>query len=134
MSRFKELVTSLETKIQNTFETGVTVEEAEKLAAEFLYAQLKVSENMAKADLDRRMRKTGVKAIRANVYLEAVSRQEKKPSDSYLDNIINLHEIVQSEQEELDKAEVEFAELERLYDTFLNAHIYFRNIGKGSYG
>ena len=46
---FKELCTNLEEKIKNSYEQGVTGTEAEKLAGEFLVAQLIVSEELKNA-------------------------------------------------------------------------------------
>ena len=133
MTSLKRVCTDLEVKIQQAYTEGVTLDQAEKLAAEFLHAQLTVSAELSNADLDSRMRKTGVKAIKAAIYNEACSKAEKKPTESALEHIINLNELVQGEQNELDKAEVSKAELERYYDIFLNAHIYFRGVAKGKF-
>lgn len=124
----------LEDIIKMSYENGVTLEEAEKLAARFLYEQMKVSDELKKLDLDARMRKSGVKAIRAAIYMEAATKDPKKPSDVMLEAIVNIHELVQGEQNELDKAEVERAALERYYDIFANAHIFFRTIARGNFG
>lgn len=130
----KELFAQLETKIQSAYTDGTTLEQAERLAAEFLYAQMQVSNELQKLDLDARMRKSGVKAIRAAIYMEAATKDPKKPSDVMLEAIVNMNELVQGEQNELDKAEVDRAALERYYDIFLNAHIYFRGVAKGNFG
>lgn len=121
-------------KIKAAYEEGVTTTEAEKLAAEFLHAQLTVSTELAKRDLDARMRKSGVKAVRSAVRTEEVKRHEKKPVESALEDAINLSPIVQAEQDALDIAEVERDELERLYDIFNNAHIFFRSVSRGTFG
>lgn len=124
----------LEAKIQNSYTEGNTLEEAEKLAAEFLHAQMKVSDELKNLDLDARMRKSGVKAIRAAIYMDAATKDPKKPSDVMLDAIVNMNDLVQGEQNELDKAEVERSALERYYDIFGNAHIFFRGVAKGNFG
>lgn len=120
----------LEKIIQNAYESGTTIEEAERLAARFLHAQLQVSTELSKASLDARMRKSGLKAVRAAVYLEEATKGDKKPSDVMLDALVNRHEVVQSEQDEFDKAEVKTAELERLYSIYGNAHVYFRQVSR----
>lgn len=120
-------------KIKAAYESGVTASEAEKLAAEFLHAQLTVSTELAKRDLDARMRKSGVKAVRSAVRTEEVKKYDKKPTESALDDVINLNSTVQTEQDALDTAEVERDELERLYDIFHESHIYFRGIAKGNF-
>lgn len=129
----KTLFKQLEAKIKESYETGVTLENAERLAAEFLYAQLQVSEALKSADLDSRMKKSGVKAIRAAIYLDAVQKADKKPSDVMLEQMINSNELVLGEQTSLDTAEVDKASLERYYDVFLNSHIFYRAVSKGRF-
>lgn len=120
-------------KIKSSYESGITTIEAEKLAGEFLYAQIQVSTQLAKLDLDAKMRKSGVKAVRSAVRSEEVKKHEKKPTESALDDVVNLNEIVQSEQDKLDNAEVSRDELDRLFNIFKEAHIHFRTIAKGSF-
>lgn len=131
---FKQLCEELEASIQSSYEDGVSLDIAEKLAARFLYAQLQVSTELKKQDLNARMRKTGLKAIRAAIYMEAATKTDKKPSDTLLENQVNMNEIVQGEQESFDLAEVERDELERLYNVFQQAHHYFKGLSRGSMG
>jgi len=119
----KELCQQLESEIQQSYEEGVTLEQAEKLAGKFLKAQMQVSAELTKADLDSRMRKSGVKAVRAAIYLDIVSKGDKKPTEA----------TVSSEQDSYDRAEVTKAELERYYDIFVNAHIFYRGVAKGNF-
>lgn len=121
---------TLESKIESAYTEGVTLDLAEKLAGEFLKAQMVISAELSKADLDARMRKTGVKAVKAAVYLEEAHKGDKKPSDVMLNALVDSNGTVQEEQQGLDTAEVTRAELERMYDICLNAHIYFRGIAK----
>lgn len=130
---FKELCEQLESKIQSSYADGVTLEQAEKLAAEFLHAQMTVSAELKKADLDSRMKKAGVKAIRAAIYGDILSKNEKKPTEAAIDHLINSDKIVLGEQEELDKSEVDRDDLNRYYNIFQNAHIYYRGIAKGKF-
>lgn len=130
----KNLLEQLEAKIQNAYTEGTTLEQAEKLAGEFLYAQLQIANQLRKADLDARMRKSGVKAVKAAIYMEAATKTDKKPSDVMLAAIVDMDKVVQSEQDGLDAAEVERATLERYYDIFVNAHIFFRGVAKGNFG
>ena len=120
----------LEKDIQNAYESGVTIEEAEKLAAKFLGAQIRISNVLANTDLDSRMRKSGVKAIKAAVYMDAATKSEKKPSDVMLNNIVDMNEIVQGEQRSFDEADV----LKDKYQNYLNickeGHVYFRQMSK----
>lgn len=131
--KFTEKLKALEKKIIDTYESGVTLEEAEKLAAEFLHAQLSVSSELSKADLDARMKKSGNKAIRSTAYLEIVSAADKKPTEAQIAAFIETDKTVTVQQDLLDRAEVLLAELERYYSIFQNAHIYYRGIAKGKF-
>lgn len=133
MSQFKEMLRSLELKIQNSYESGVTVDEAERLASEFLYAQIQVSTELSKGDLDARMRKSGVKAVRAAIYLDIVSKADKKPVEAQITAMIDSDKLVVDEQRDFDAAEVSRDELERYYNIFINAHIHFRAVAKGRF-
>lgn len=131
---FKEYCKSLESKIEKSYTDGVTMSDAESLAAEFLHAQLKVSEELKRADLDSRMRKAGLKAIRAAVYLEVSSKSEKRPTEATIAALVDSDDIVRNEQQAFDTAEVERDDLERYYNVFIQAHVHFRQVSKGNYG
>jgi len=130
---FQELCSKLETKIIASYEEGVTLEQAERLAGEFLAAQLRVSAELKVKDLDSRMRKTGLKAAKAVVYMDC-GKSETKLTEAGKAAVVDSDEAIISEQLHLDKAEADKSELERYYDIFLNAHIYFRGVAKGSFG
>lgn len=133
MTNFKNFCKALEEKIKQSFNEGVTLPEAEKLAGEFLHAQLIVSSELTKADLDSRLRKTGVKSIRAAIYLDIVRQADKKPTEMQLTSMLDSDKIVLSEQEAFDTAEVQRDELERYYSIFQNAHIHYRSVAKGRF-
>lgn len=120
-------------KIKSVYENAVTMDEAEKLAAEFLHAQMIVAEELRVADLDARMQKSGYKAVSAAVYMENATKTEKKPSDTLLQNTVDLNELVQKAREAYDKAEVEKDALQNYFNIFREAHIYFRGIAKGRF-
>ncbi len=130
---FQQYAQQLEDKIKSAYEDGVNLTQAEQLAAEFLHAQLKVSTELKKYDLDSRMRKSGVKAVRAAVYMSAGSKEGKRPTEAALEAMVNQDSIVCGEQQELDKSEVERDDLQRYYNVFREAHIYFRGISKGKF-
>lgn len=132
MSSFKQYCDNLEAKIKASYEESITMPEAEKLAAEFLVAQMTVSRELSKASLDSRMRKNGVKAIRAALYTEARSKGEKT-TEAAVTALLDVNELVIGEQTAFDEAEVYSDELERLYKTFGDCHIYYRGIAKGSF-
>lgn len=133
MTDFERLCKQVEAKIQSSYEEGTSLEDAEKLAAEFLKAMMFTSNELKVADLSARMRKVGVKAIRAAIYNEACSKVDKKPTEAQLENTINLNDLVQGEQSELDKAEVHRDALERYYQIFREAHIYYRGVSRGKF-
>lgn len=129
----KEQLKDLEDIIVNSYESGTTLDEAEKLAARFLSAQIQVSAALRSVDLTARMAKSGVKAVRAAVYLSEIQKAEKKPSDVMLGAIVDSDDLVTSEQNRLDTAEVDRDSLERYYNIFANAHLYYRGIAKGRF-
>jgi hypothetical protein len=119
---FKEL----EAKVHKTHEEGITLEEAEKFAAEFLTAQFQVSEKLRSADLDARMRKSGLKAVQAAAYLTETQGKDKKPTEATLQHLINTNEEASKAQDGFDTAEVEKVYLERSYEIFQNAHQFYK--------
>lgn len=131
MTPFDNLCKKLEKKIVDSYNEGVTIIEAEKLASEFLYAQLAVSSELKKADLDSRMKKSGVKAIRAAIYMQGATSGDKKPSDVLLQAQVDMNELVTGEQQAFDLAEATRDDLERYYNIFREAHIHFRGISRG---
>jgi hypothetical protein len=131
--KFMLFCTQLEEKIKASYTEGVTLEQAEKLAGEFLYAMLQVSAELKKADLDSRMKKSGVKAVRAASYLDIVQKPDKKPTEMHIQSLIDTDELVSKEQDDFDKAEVERDDLKRYYDIFQNAHVFFRGVAKGKF-
>lgn len=128
-----KLIKGLEAKIQSAYTEGVSLEDAEKLAGEFLHAQIQIADALKLADLDARMRKSGVKAVRATIYMQEATKTEKKPSDQWIENAINLNKLACAEQDDFDKSETERQALERYYDICLNAHIFFRGVARGKF-
>lgn len=133
-SNFKALCLELEGKIESSYQDGIIADDAERLAGQFLVGQMKVSTELRKADLDSRMRKSGLKAIRAAVYMDASTKGEKKPTEAALAAIVDLNDMVQGEQAAFDAAEVDRDDLERYFSIFQAAHVHFRTIAKGVFG
>lgn len=130
---FLSFCEALTEKIKGSYESGVTLEEAERLAAEFLHAQLVVSKELQALDLDARMKKSGLKAVKAAIYLEAATKSDKKPSDVMLNAIVDTSELATGEQDRLDEAEVNRDALERYYSIFREAHIFYRGVSRGTF-
>lgn len=129
MDKYKEL----EQDIQRAYEEPVSVTEAERLAAKFLGAQMSVANDLQSADLNARMRKTGLKAIKSAVRTDEIKNHDKKPTEGALEDVVNMDSVVQSEQDAFDKAEVEAEMLKNYFNTFNAAHVFFRGIAKGSF-
>lgn len=119
--------------IKNAYESGVTIDEAEKYAPQFLYAQIQLSAALKEQDLNVRMRKTGLKALRAAVYMDKATATDRKPSDSLLEAHVNMSEAVVKEQNEFDAEDVTREELQNQFNICKEAHIFFRGISKGRY-
>lgn len=130
---FKAYCQDLEAQIISSYEDGVTMDQAEKLAGRFLAAQLRVSEELTKLDLDSRLRKAGNKAVRAAAYLEIVQGSEKKPTEAQIGALIDTNPAVIEEQNGQDAAEVGRDELKRYYEVFRESHLHYRTISKGSF-
>lgn len=121
-------------EIQKASEEGVTVEHAERVAATSLFVMNSLSERLRDADKDRRMRKRGLKAIKSAVRSEEVKRHERKPTESQLEDVINLSPIVASEEEAFDDAEVSTEELDRQFGIAKESHLFFRSVSRGTFG
>jgi hypothetical protein len=130
---FVEYCKKLEAKIIDSYESGVTIDAAERLAGEFLSAMIRVSDELKVSDLDSRMKKSGVKSIRAAIYTDAKSKPDVKLTEAAVEHLINLNNVVQNEQISLDKAEVDRDSLERYYNIFKEAHLHYRSISKGRF-
>lgn len=127
--QFQELTDIL----QSAYESSVTIDEAEKLAARFLHAQIQVAEELASLSLDARMRKSGVKAIRAAIYMQHATASERKPSDVLLEATVNMNDLVQGEQEAYDASEVQADRMQNYFNIFREAHIFFRGVSRGKF-
>lgn len=130
---FTALCIELEAEIKNAYEQSITTGEAEKLAAKFLHAMLITADRLREVDLNVRMRKTGVKAVKAGVYMQAATAGDKKPSDVLLQNLVELDASVSELQVEFDTAESEHDHLQNKYNIFKEAHIFFRGVSKGNF-
>lgn len=119
--------------LHQAYEGSVTIEDAERYAALFLETQMKIATRLQRADLDARMRKSGVKATRAKVFQAECAKSDKKPSDSVLEAAIEVSEEVRTEQQNYDNADSTREMLQTYLGIFREAHIYFRGISKGRY-
>jgi hypothetical protein len=131
--KLQKLCDELTLDIQKAYEEQVSMSEAERLAAKFLGAQLTVANALQVADLDARMRKSGLKAIKSQVRVDETKKHEKKPTEGALEDAVNLSSEVRDEQDDFDKAETNVNLLKNYYDTFMAGHVFFRGIAKGNF-
>lgn len=130
---FKEMIEELSQDIQGAYEDSPTIPEAEKLAGKFLYAQLQISDELMRSDLDARMKRAGTKAVKAAVYLEHATEGLKKPSDTMIGARVDSSDIVMGQIKAEAEADVERDWLKNHLEIFKEAHIFFRNLSKGSF-
>lgn len=123
----------LENDIRKAYEENISTEEAERLAAKFLLAQLEAGRELASLDLDARMKKTGTKEVKAQVYLQHVRANDKKPSDVMLQALVDSDQIVVAQQSSFDTAEVERDRIQNYLNVFRDAHIFYRSVAKGKF-
>ncbi len=128
------MIEKLKEKIVKAYESGVSMGEAERLAGEFLAAQITLSDELKVLDLDARMRKSGLKAVKSAVRQEELKKHEKKPTEGHLEDVVNLDSMVQTEQDALDTAEVQRDHIKNTLDITREGHIFFRGVAKGSFG
>jgi hypothetical protein len=133
MKEITKFCDELTNDIKKAYEESVGIDEAERLAAKFLDAQIQVGNELRLADLDARMKKTGLKAVKAAAYMEAATKGEKKPTEAFIEATINRDEVVSNAQEMLDTAECRRDAFSNYLSVFREAHIYFRGIAKGRF-
>lgn len=132
-AEFTAFCKEIETDIQNAYIGSVSIQDAELLAAKFLHAMIQIGDALRDADLDSRMRKSGLKALKAGVYLNEASKGDKKPSDVMLNAMVDRDAMVCDSQMAFDRAEVYKLELENYLHVAKEAHIYFRGVAKGRF-
>lgn len=139
MSRIKEatqldlICEELKQSIASASNEGVSIPEAEKLAAKTLTARLALADEIKTLSIDARMRKNVVKVVRSNLYLDLVSKAEKKPTETHLESVLNIDNEVRAEEAAYINAESELQRLETYSDVFKDSHIFFRTVAKGSF-
>lgn len=122
----------LEEKIKNSYEVSLDLSEAEKLASEFLYAHMVLTREYQRVSLDARMRKAGLKSIKASVYLAEAGQGEKKRSDVLLNALVDVSAIVATSQEAFDTSETTAELIQGWINVVQQGHIHFRQMSKGS--
>ncbi len=133
--KFSEFRKKIEKTILEAYENTPTMDEAERTAAFFLDARLVVGEQLRQTSLDARMKRTGLKATKAETLLsiiaEATKGDGKKPTESVLGALVDADDNVRKAQEDFDRADVDAADLQNLLEVTKESHIYFRGLSKG---
>jgi len=124
---------TLEQKIIKSYTEGTNLVDAESLAAEFLAAQIQISEEVKEESIRHRMLKADLKEKAAAVLYNAATAGDKKPSDSILQALVDKDPGVKEAYQVHVVSEERANELERLYNIFRESHIYYRAIGKGRF-
>ncbi len=128
------MIEELKAKIVKSYEQGVTLDEAERLAGEFLAVQIDLAEQLKIHDLSARMRKSGLKAIKSAVRQDEIKKHDKKPTEGALEDVVNLDATIRTEQDAFDVAEVERDYIKNMLDVTIAAHVFYRNVAKGTFG
>lgn len=128
-----KMFVELEAEIKKAYIDGVSQDRAEMLAGKFLHAQLMISDHIKKLELDRRMRKRGLKALKSAIRTAEIEANDKKPSENVLEDCVNLNEGYKEEEKAFDEAQVNVDDLERMYGIFKDGHVFFRGIAKGRF-
>lgn len=126
-------ISELEKKVITSYQTSVGIEEAEKLAGEFLGAQILIAQELRNTSLDAAMRKNGVKVVRGDALLRVLEETEKKPADSVLQALVDTDAKVVKEQEAYEQAKAGADYLQNFLSIFKDAHIFYRGIAKGKF-
>lgn len=133
MVNINALCEELKVAIEKAYSEGITIPDAERLAARTLIVRLGLADSIKSASIDSKMKKHGVKAIRGAVYMDIISKSDKKPTEAALEAQVNLDAIVGKEEEAYATAEADYYHLTAYLDVFKDAHIYFRGIAKGTF-
>lgn len=128
-----KILVELKGAIDSAYENGVTMPEAEKLAAMTLSRRLAIADALRSTDIDSRMKKHGAKAVRAAVYMEELKKHDKKPAEAFLENAVALSVEVENAERDYVEADVAREHLENYMSILGDAHVYFRQIAKGNY-
>lgn len=133
MSNLEDLIDELKSAVERAYNEGVTIPEAEKLAARTLSIRMAIADEIKTKDLDARMKKHGVKAVRGAAYSLEIGKFEKKPTESALEAAVNMSKTVHAAEEEYAEADTEKDRLQAYSDVFKDSHIFFRQLCKGTY-
>jgi hypothetical protein len=106
-------------------------EMAERTAAMFLVAQMKISFLIEEVELASKQAKNEIARLEAEKYFECkTSNVDKKITESMLTNFVAKNSEVMSAKTNAAQAEASLKKWSFILNTLKDGHIYFRNIGK----
>jgi hypothetical protein len=107
-------------------------EKAERTAALFLDAQMRLADVVSSAEFKRQMAKNELERISAEKYffIKNGSSSDKKVTEATLDHAIARDADVFKVKEELARADSDQKKWQHIMNIMSNGHIYFRNVGK----
>lgn len=129
MNKYNQLIKEVEA----VADQGITLDHAERVAGLALSTMNQLSEQLLITERNRRMRKAGLKAIKAATRQEEIKKHDRKPTESQLDDVLALNALVQQEEDGFDDAEVETELLERQFGIAKECHLYFRSVSRGRF-
>src|ERR1035437_7680428 len=112
MNHFESICKELSQTIERVYNEGCTILEAERLAARTLSVRMVLADDIKTKDLDARMKKHGVKAIRAKAYMDELVKYDKKPAETFLENAVNTCALVEAAETLYAVADTEKERLE----------------------
>ena len=106
-------------------------EKAEKTAALFLVAQLKISSLIEDLEMTSKQTKNEVSRIEAEKYFEyKMDNSDKKVTEGVLENYVAKHKDVMEAKKNAAMSEAALKKWTFIINTLKDGHLYFRNVSK----
>lgn len=104
---------------------------AEKTAALFLIAQIRLAELLQDVELNAKQAKNEISRVEAEKYMEFKEMSsEKKISENALTSLIAKDKNVINIKNEAARAEAELKKFNFILNTLRDAHVYYRGVSK----
>ena len=119
-------------ELSEAHEGRYSPEKAERTAALFLDAQMRLTDMIAEAEFKRQMAKNELERISAEKYFltKSASTSSVKLTEEALKHALSKDEDVYKVKEAVAKAESEQRKWQNVLGIMSNGHIFFRNVGK----
>ncbi len=133
MNNLEKELNSLKKSIESAYQEGVTIPQAEKLASKTLLVRMQLADEIQCNDLDARMKRQGVKAVRGQEYTRIATASDKKPTETAIESQINTSELVIDAENEYAIADTAKDRLQLYSGILADAHIFFRYTARGTF-